>query len=143
MAHGRLLGIDLGDVRTGIAVCDDDQLVALPVTTLTRLKPDELIAAILELCVERSVVGLVLGLPYNMDGSEGPKAKQIRAFAEKLAQAGAPPLEFQDERLTSWEAEGHLIDAGIKPSKRKGKIDALAAKLILQAFIDQRRDNQG
>lgn len=135
MNKGRLLGIDLGDVRTGIAVCDDERRIATPVTVLERLAPDVLVDAIVKLALDRQVVGAVLGLPYNMDGSEGPKAKQIREFAAKLSARGLAVF-FQDERLTSWQAEGHLIEAGLKPSQRRGKVDAIAAQLILQGFID-------
>ncbi|MCK6440295.1 MAG: Holliday junction resolvase RuvX [Planctomycetes bacterium] len=139
MSKGQLLGIDLGEVRTGVAICDDEQRMAVPLTTFEKHSREQLVAEILKLCHERQITGIVVGMPFNMDGSEGPKARQAREFGRLLAENSAPPVHFQDERLSSWEAEGKLIEAGLKPRQRKSKIDAIAAQTILQSWLDANR----
>ena len=139
---GRYLGVDLGGVRTGIAVCDESGSLATPVTVLKSVPQDHLIRDILDLCRERNITGIVLGLPLNMDGSEGPQAKRVRAFGQALGEAASLPIICEDERLSSWEAEGKLIEQGVKPGKRKGRIDAGAACIILQSYLDRQRHKE-
>ena len=134
---GRLLGVDLGDKRTGLAVCDDLGMLAVPLETIEEPSREKLAQKIVAACKRQDISAIVIGLPYNMDGSEGPRARLIREFSKVLAAAGAPTVHFQDERLTSWEAEGKLIAAGVKRGKRKGKLDAAAAQMILQAYLDR------
>lgn len=137
MAKGRYLGVDHGDVRTGIAVCDESGILATPVAVIQTSNRQKAVEEILALCREKGVVGIVLGLPLNMDGSDGPRAKLARMFGDALAAAHSPPIIYEDERLSSWEAEGRLIEAGVKPGKRKGRVDAGAACIILQRFLDR------
>ena len=138
-ASGALLGLDLGEKTIGVAVCDPAREVAAPVETIRRKKftPDaERLAA---LAAERGVVGLVIGLPRNMDGSEGPRAQSTRAFARNLARIVPLPVAFWDERLSTAAMERDLIALDTSRAKRAEQIDAAAAAFILQGAIDRIR----
>jgi putative holliday junction resolvase len=137
-SEGRLLGVDYGSVRIGLAVCDPDRIIAFPHETYTR-RSDELDAEYLRGVVQREqIVGIVLGLPISLDDTEGPKALETRRFADWLTTVTGLPLELVDERFTTSMAEDSLIAAGVKREKRKGKRDRIAAQLILQSYIDQK-----
>ena len=139
-ARGALFGLDLGEKTIGVAVCDPDRRVATPVETIRRTKftPDaERLAA---LAVERGVVGLVMGLPLNMDGTEGPSAQRARAFARNLPKVLDLPVAFWDERLSTAAMERDLIAIDTKRKKRAEKIDESAAAFILQGAIDRLRE---
>ena len=139
-ARGALFGLDLGEKTIGVAVCDPDRRVATPVETIRRTKftPDaERLAA---LAVERGVVGLVMGLPLNMDGTEGPSAQRARAFARNLPKVLDLPVAFWDERLSTAAMERELIAIDTKRKKRAEKIDESAAAFILQGAIDRLRE---
>ncbi len=139
-ARGALFGLDLGEKTIGVAVCDPDRRVATPVETIRRTKftPDaERLAA---LAAERNVVGLVMGLPLNMDGTEGPSAQRARAFARNLPKVLALPLAFWDERLSTAAMERDLIAIDTKRKRRAEKIDESAAAFILQGAIDRLRE---
>lgn len=135
---GPLIGIDPGTKTLGIAACDASQLIASPVETIQKgrkLGPslDRLFAII----DERRTVGLVIGLPLNMDGSEGPRAQSARALARNIIAKRDLPIAFQDERLTSTEAERAMIAADLSRARRAELIDASAAAIILQTAIDR------
>lgn len=134
-AGGALLGLDLGTRTIGIAFCDAGWRFASPGNTLARGKFTADKAQIAVLIAERSVMGLVIGLPRNMDGSEGPRAQSSRAYARNLAALGLPILLW-DERWSTASAERELIAQDISRAKRAGRIDAAAAAVILQAAID-------
>ena len=137
---GPLFGLDLGEKTIGVAVCDPDRRVAAPVDTIRRTKftPDaERLAA---LAAERGVVGIVIGLPLNMDGSEGPSAQRARAFARNLPKILHLPVAFWDERLSTAAMERDLIAIDTKRKKRAEKIDESAAAFILQGAIDRLRE---
>lgn len=135
-ATGRLLGIDPGTVRIGLAVCDPDRIIASPHDTYVRRTP-EADAEFFRLLVQsEQIVGFVVGLPISLNDTEGPKAKESRAFAAWLTQETGLPVAFADERFTTSYAEDALIDAGVRRDKRKGKRDRIAAQIILQAFLD-------
>ena len=139
-ARGALFGLDLGEKTIGVAVCDPDRRVATPVETIRRTKftPDaERLAA---LAAERNVVGLVMGLPLNMDGTEGPSAQRARAFARNLPKVLDLPVAFWDERLSTAAMERELIAIDTKRKKRAEKIDESAAAFILQGAIDRLRE---
>ena len=139
-ARGALFGLDLGEKTIGVAVCDPDRRVATPVETIRRTKftPDaERLAA---LAAERIVVGLVMGLPLNMDGTEGPSAQRARAFARNLPKVLDLPVAFWDERLSTAAMERELIAIDTKRKKRAEKIDESAAAFILQGAIDRLRE---
>ncbi len=134
-AGGALLGLDLGTRTIGTAFCDAGWRFASPGKTLPRGKFTADKAQLAGLIAERSIAGLVIGLPRNMDGSEGPRAQSSRAYARNLAALGLPILLW-DERWSTASAERQLIAQDISRAKRAGRIDAAAAAVILQAAID-------
>lgn len=136
---GRWIAVDFGRKHIGLAICDEEGRFAHALDTLPAEPRDKLWAALRAYARDESAVGFVVGLPYNMDGSEGKAAKHTRKFAHELAKATKLPVEFEDERLTSFEAEGRLIDAGMKPSLRRRRVHEASAVLILQAFIARRK----
>ena len=138
-ASGALFGLDLGTKTIGIAVSDTSRMVASPLTTLKRTKFGKDAEALLKLAAERGVVGIVLGLPLNMDGSEGPRAQSTRAFARNLARILPLPVAFWDERLSTAAMERELIALDTSRAKRADQIDAAAATFILQGAIDRIR----
>jgi putative Holliday junction resolvase len=135
--RGALLGLDLGTKTIGVAASDPDRRVAAPVETIARRRFSLDATRILELAAERNVAGLVLGLPINMDGSEGPRAQSTRAFARNLSQLTALPIALWDERLSTAAVERALIEADASRAKRKAVIDAHAASFILQGALDR------
>ena len=136
----RILGIDYGTKRVGIAVSDESEFLASPRETLLRSKSlDADLARLKTLIDEEGIALVVVGLPINMDGTHGPMAEEAEAFASKLQDVSDLQVEFYDERLTSAEAERVLIEADVSRSKRKDLRDSLAATLILQGFLDRRR----
>lgn len=138
-AAGALFGLDIGEKTIGVAVCDPGRMVATPVETIRRKKftPDaERLAA---LASDRNVVGLVIGLPLNMDGTEGPSAQRARAFARNLPRILDLPVAFWDERLSTAAMERDLIALDASRAKRAEKIDEAAAAFILQGAIDRIR----
>jgi putative Holliday junction resolvase len=138
-ARGALIGLDLGEKTIGVAVCDPDRRVAAPVTTLRRGKFHHDAARLAALAAERSVVGIVLGLPRNMDGGEGPRAQATRAFARNLARSLPLPIALWDERLSTAAMERSFIALDESRAKRAAKIDQAAAAFILQGAIDRLR----
>ncbi len=132
-----LLGLDLGEKTVGLAVSDRRRGVATPLHTLKRVKFTVDAAAILALAGGREACGIVLGLPRNMDGSEGPRAQSTRAFARNLAALSPLPICFWDERLSTVAAERALIEADTSRKRRKEVIDAVAAGYILQGALDR------
>lgn len=136
-ARGVLIGLDLGTHTIGVAACDADRRVAVGVATIrrTRFKVDA--ARVLLLADERAAVGFVLGLPINMDGSEGPRAQSTRAFARNLARLTDRPIALWDERLSTVAVERALIAADLSRRKRAAVIDQHAASFILQGALDR------
>ena len=132
-----LMGFDLGVKTIGIAVSDTTRRVATPLRTLRRGKFGADAALIAALIAEREIAGLVLGLPRNMDGSEGPRAQSTRAFARNLAGVIAAPITFWDERLSTVAAERALLEADTSRNRRAEVIDHVAAGFILQGFLDR------
>ena len=136
-ARGVLIGLDLGTKTIGVAASDPDRRVAAPVETIARARFQSDAKRLLELAAERKAVGLVLGLPINMDGSEGPRAQATRAFARNLAQLTELPISLWDERLSTAAVERALIEADASRAKRKAVIDQHAATFILQGALDR------
>jgi putative holliday junction resolvase len=132
------LGLDVGKKRIGIAGCDGTGLIATGLTTLIRSTFLETAEQIRGIVVDRRVQILVVGLPYNMDGSIGHQAKYTQRFAQALSETLQIPVDYIDERLTSVEAEQILQAARISPSRNKALIDQQAAALILQQWLDAR-----
>jgi putative Holliday junction resolvase len=135
--RGTLIGLDLGTKTIGVAVSDPDRRVAAPVETIARTRFELDARRILALGAERRASGLVLGLPINMDGSEGPRAQSTRAFARNLATLTDLPIALWDERLSTAAVERALIAADASRAKRKAVIDQHAATYILQGALDR------
>ena len=138
-AGRRLLGLDLGEKTIGLAISDSALRVASPLETIRRGKFTRDAAALKRLCAERDVGGLVLGLPVNMDGSEGPRARSVRQFAANLEEiAGlALPIALWDERLSTAAVERFLVEQADMTRKRRGEVvDKMAAAYILQGALD-------
>jgi putative Holliday junction resolvase len=135
----RTMGLDVGTKTVGVAISDGLGLTAQAVTTVrrTNLKAD--LAALAELAREHEVSRVVIGLPLNMDGSEGPRAEASRKFAEVVGQSLSVPVEFWDERLSTVAAERTLIEADLTRAKRRQVIDQVAAQFILQGWLDAHR----
>ena len=139
-ARGALIGIDLGTKTIGVAVCDPDRKLATGVETIARKKFSADAARLLALAAERRATGFVLGLPLNMDGSEGPRAQATRAFARNLAKLTDMPIALWDERLSTVAVERDLIAADASRAKRAAVIDQHAAAFILQGALDRLRN---
>jgi putative holliday junction resolvase len=135
--RGALIGLDLGTKTVGVAVSDPDRRLATGVTTLARRNFTADAAKLLALAAERSAIGFVLGLPLNMDGSEGPRAQSTRAFARNFAKLTDLPIALWDERLSTAAVERALIDADVSRAKRAAVIDEHAAIFILQGALDR------
>ena len=135
--RGALLGLDLGSKTIGIAVSDPDRRLAAGVETIARTRFSADAARLLALAAERKAVGLVLGLPLNMDGSEGPRAQSTRAFARNLARLTELPIALWDERLSTAAVERDLIAADASRAKRAAVVDQHAAAFILQGALDR------
>jgi putative holliday junction resolvase len=133
------LGLDVGSKRVGVAGCDRTGLIATGITTIERTSFDRDVDQMRQIIDEREVQVLVIGLPYSMDGSLGFQARHVQKFATRLAKALKLPVEYVDERLTSYQAEQMLIAENLSPSRHKGLIDRKAASLILQQWLDTRR----
>ncbi len=135
----RYLAIDYGMKRTGLAVCDTDETIASPYSVLQGQK--DLAGRIGRIVASENIEAIVLGLPLNMDGSEGPQAKRVRDFARQLEPHIHVPIHFQDERLSSFGAEEKLGEIGLSKGKGRERLDAIAAAEILQAFLEQKAGN--
>ncbi|MCK1420583.1 Holliday junction resolvase RuvX [Bradyrhizobium sp. 180] len=136
-ARGALVGLDLGTKTIGVAVSDPDRRLATGVETIQRKAFKQDAARLLAIAAERRAAGFVLGLPINMDGSEGPRAQSTRAFARNLAGLTALPIGLWDERLSTAAVERELIGMDVSRAKRAEVIDEHAAIFILQGALDR------
>ena len=130
-------GLDLGEKTIGVAVSDRLLSVASPLSTIRRTKFTADAAALLKIAVERELAGFILGLPRNMDGSEGPRCQSTRAFARNLEKLTPLPITFWDERLSTVAAERALLEADTSRKRRAEVIDHVAAGYILQGVLDR------
>ena len=135
----RVMAIDYGDAHTGVAISDLTGLLAGYTDTIHTRRQEQVLARLGELIGEYGVTELVLGLPKNMDGSEGPRAEKSRAFREVLAAAFGLPVALWDERRTTIDAHNILAGSGKNAKKRKATVDAVAASLILEGYLTRRR----
>jgi putative Holliday junction resolvase len=136
-ARGALIGLDLGSKTIGVAASDPERRLAAGVETIARKTFAADAARLFALAAERNAVGFVLGLPINMDGSEGPRAQSTRAFARNLAQKSSLPIALWDERLSTAAVERELIAADMSRKRRAAVIDQHAAAYILQGALDR------
>jgi putative Holliday junction resolvase len=133
------LGLDIGSKRIGVAGCDGTGLIAFGLATIDRTSFERDVAQLRELVEQRQVQLLVIGMPYSLDGTLGFQARKVQKFAARLAEALQLPVEYVDERLTSFEAEELMKAEQRSPSRNKGLIDRKAAAIILQQWLDSRR----
>jgi putative Holliday junction resolvase len=137
---GRVLALDVGSRRLGVAVSDPTGTVASPLTTLPRRTPGEDAAALAALAAEHGAATLVAGLPVTLAGREGPAARAVRAYLEELRPLlGGLRIELVDERLSTVAAERALVGGGVRRRDRRQVVDQVAASLFLQTWLDQRR----
>lgn len=134
--EGRLLGIDYGSKRLGVAVSDAEQRIAGPLENYTRSADAADAEYLKRVVTDYQVAGLVVGLPVHMSGEEGEKAREARRFGEWAARVTELPVRFWDERHTSAQAEEHLREAKLTKKQRQARRDKLAAHIILQSFLD-------
>ena len=137
----RVLGLDVGERRIGVAISGESRILATPFTTIKRVRRNQYLASISNIIRQEGADLIVVGLPLLLDGTIGLQARRTLDFCENLREAVAPlPVETWDERYSSAEAERLLIEMGIKPSKQKGRVDAIAAAIVLQAYLDAHLD---
>jgi putative holliday junction resolvase len=134
------LGLDVGKKRMGVAGCDGTGLIATGLTTIQRTSWGSDVRQLQDIVAERAVEILVIGLPYRLDGTLGRQAQQVQKFADKISRTLQLPFEYVDERLTSVEAEAQLKAQNRFSTRNKGAIDQRAAEIILQQWLDTRRD---
>lgn len=135
----RIMAIDYGDARTGVAISDPTGSLAGQTQVINSKRQDDVVAALCSLVVERQVEELVLGYPKNMNGSIGPRAEKSEALAERLRQETGLPVTLWDERRTTVDAHRILSETGNRGKRRKEKVDAVAATLILEGYLIRRR----
>ncbi|MCC0056989.1 MAG: Holliday junction resolvase RuvX [Rhodobiaceae bacterium] len=135
-AAGALMGLDPGTKTIGVALSDRSRLIATPFHVIMRGKFAADAANLLKFANENAVAGIIVGLPRNMDGTEGPRAQSVRAFVRNLEKLTELPIGFWDERLSTHAAERAMIEADMSRAKRKARIDAAAAAYILQGALD-------
>ena len=135
-----ILSVDYGDVRTGVAVCDKSEFLASPVGVITERRAEKLAEKIASLAAEYKAEEIAMGLPKNMDGSEGFRAEACRAFADLLRQATGLPVTLRDERLTTVSAHHYLNATDTRGKKRKETVDAVSAVIILEDYLAYRKN---
>jgi putative Holliday junction resolvase len=141
--NGRLIGLDVGEKRIGVAVSDGLGMTAQPVGGVERKSLDKDAARILELLAEYDIDCAVAGLPLQMNGEEGEQAARVRHFCNAFSKRTEIEVIYQDERLTSAQSERMLIDSGVRRGKRRQVIDKMAATLILQSYMDSHPNSSG
>ena len=139
VTHGKYLGVDYGDKRTGLAECDISGLIAGGIGTISEGGMRKTAVRVAEEAEKRSCKRIVIGLPKNMDGSEGPRTDVIKAFGALLSELTEIPIDYYDERLTTMVAYRFLGETGTYGKKRKDTVDTLSAQIILQNYIDRER----
>lgn len=137
-----ILAVDFGDVRTGLAVCDKSEFLASPVCVLTERNSDKVAAFVTEKAKELKAEEIAVGLPKNMDGTEGFRAEACKEFAKKLEDVSGIKTVLRDERLTTVSAHRIMNMTDVRGSKRKNTVDAVAAVIILEDYIAYRKNNK-
>jgi len=134
----RILGLDHGTRRVGVAVSDEMHMIALPLEYIAPEPFADFLARLKEILREKEIELILIGMPRNMDGSYGPAALKVQEFAAALKDAVTVPLKLWDERLTTTQAQKFLIQGGMRREKRKEKVDQTAAAILLQSYLDSR-----
>ena len=139
ISHGKYLGVDYGDKRTGLAECDASGLIASGICTISEGGMRSTAERVAREAAQRNCKKIVIGLPKNMDGTAGERSEVVRAFARILSEYTDIPLDFYDERMTTMVAYRFLGETGTFGKKRKNAVDTLSAEIILQNYIDRER----
>lgn len=139
LTHGKYLGVDYGDKRTGLAECDASGLIAGGICTVSEGGMNKTAIRVAKEAEARSCKKIIIGLPKNMDGTEGPRADVVKAFAALLSEHTDIPIDFYDERMTTMVAYRFLGETGTYGKKRRDAVDTLSAEIILQNYIDRER----
>lgn len=136
----RILAVDYGDARTGIAICDKSEFLASPLTVINEYNPEKCAAKVAELAKKENVELIIVGLPKNMDGSEGERAEKCKQFGELVSELSGIEHKMWDERRTTITAHGYLNETNVRGKKRKAVVDAVAAVIILESFLAYRKN---
>ena len=139
LTHGKYLGVDYGDKRTGLAECDMSGMIAGGICTISEGGMRRTAERVAAEARARGCKKIIVGLPKNMDGTEGPRAEVVKAFAAILSELTDVPIDFYDERMTTMVAYRYLGETGTYGKKRRDAVDTLSAELILQSYIDRER----
>ena len=142
LTHGKYLGVDYGDVRTGLAECDVSGMLAGPIGTIAEGGMRNTAVRVAKEAEARSCKKIIIGLPKNMDGSEGIRVDTVKAFAAILSELTSIPIDFYDERMSTMAAYRFLDSTATYGKKRKNAIDTLSAEIILQGYIDRERNSK-
>jgi len=138
----KILAVDFGDARTGLAVCDKDELIASPLTVINDGYKERVIEKIIAAAKENRIEEIVVGNPINMNGTAGPRSELCRSVADALAEKSGIPVRLWDERSTTVSAIGILNQTDVRGKKRKAVIDAVAAVLILESYMAYRKNHR-
>ncbi len=139
----KIMSVDFGDARTGIAMCDKTEFLASPITVIHEKRFEHAVLKTAEQAISNKAEAVIVGLPLNMNGSEGPRAELCREFAAKLAEQISVPVRMWDERQTTVSAAGFLNETDTRGKKRKAVIDAVAAVIILDSYLQWRKNHPG
>ncbi len=142
LSHGKYLGVDYGDKRTGLAECDISGLIASGISTISEGGMNKTALRVAKEAEARGCVRIIVGLPKNMDGTEGARAEVVRAFAVLLSEHTSIPVDFYDERMSTMVAYRFLGESGTFGKKRREVVDTLSAEIILQSYIDKERNEK-
>ena len=142
LSHGKYLGVDYGDKRTGLAECDLSGLIASGISTISEGGMNKTALRVAKEAEARGCVRIIVGLPKNMDGTEGARAEVVRAFAALLSEHTSIPVDFFDERMSTMVAYRFLGESGTFGKKRREVVDTLSAEIILQSYIDKERNEK-
>lgn len=134
----KIMAIDYGDVRTGVALCDKREILASPYTVIKESYQPKLIARLLEIIEKENPEKIIIGLPRNMDGSYGYRCDECKSLGDELSKQIDLPVEYHDERLTTVMAHDILSSNNVRGQKRKNMVDAVSAVMILQSYIDKK-----
>jgi putative Holliday junction resolvase len=135
----RIMALDVGDRRIGVATSDPSETLASPLTTIARRGETKDVEEVLRLAAQHEVGEIIVGLPISLSGHIGPQAQQSTRFAKTLGERASVPVKTVDERFSTFEAKRLLRESGVEPSRNKARVDAVAAAVILQSYLDSRR----
>jgi len=139
----KIMSVDFGDARTGLAMCDKTEFLASPIGVIHEKRFEHAIEKTAAAALENRAEAIIVGLPLNMNGSEGPRAELCREFAAKLGELVSVPIKMWDERQTTVSAAGYLNETDTRGKKRKAVIDAVAAVIILESYLQWRKNHPG